>query len=152
MPKEAWLAHEWQNGKPRVLWHYIQNNLNNDLFVFGVLPWGERDVTFPLRAHAALAPQTIEPDTWSEHGPEWKEHHGAAEELQHVQAADGLFWMAWEDFARIFTCVQLCKAKSSPTAGPAAAGEASAPAAAPAGAAPTSGVGGRRTGSWPSRR
>lgn len=45
---------------------------------------------------------------WSDRAAEWNENKEVAEELAFHPKADGLFHMAWEDFATIFDQIEVC--------------------------------------------
>ncbi|KAL1507545.1 hypothetical protein AB1Y20_007166 [Prymnesium parvum] len=51
---------------------------------------------------------------WSDRSAEWQKHRHVARQLKPQVRADGLFWMSWEDFARIFTNIEICR-KSMPS-------------------------------------
>ena len=47
---------------------------------------------------------------WSDRSPLWDKHPEVGKEIgrKYLSADDGLFWMAWKDFSRIFDTVQVC--------------------------------------------
>jgi hypothetical protein len=44
---------------------------------------------------------------WSDKSEKWKEHPDVKAELEFSEAADGLFWMEWGDFASIYDTVEV---------------------------------------------
>ena len=51
---------------------------------------------------------------WSDKSDEWANHPNVAAELEFTPKADGLFWMAWEDFQQTFNQIEVC-CKEMPT-------------------------------------
>jgi hypothetical protein len=45
---------------------------------------------------------------WSDGAAEWARHPAVAHEVEYTDTNDGSFWMAYEDFARVFTGVEVC--------------------------------------------
>eukprot|EP00931_Biecheleriopsis_adriatica_P061021 TRINITY_DN36673_c0_g1_i2.p1 TRINITY_DN36673_c0_g1~~TRINITY_DN36673_c0_g1_i2.p1 ORF type:complete len:593 (-),score=112.17 TRINITY_DN36673_c0_g1_i2:10-1788(-) len=45
---------------------------------------------------------------WSDGDTMWEENPEVTKQLEPENAADGCFWMAWEDFVVRFTCINIC--------------------------------------------
>ena len=45
---------------------------------------------------------------WSDDSKLWKKHQSIAKKLNFVKADDGLFWMEYKDFFRIYNVIQIC--------------------------------------------
>lgn len=61
-------------------------------------PWGRKEWTGP----------------WSDDSEEWKEHPEVKELLGHQESDDGLFWMAIEDFGRLYDTVCVLEKEMPP--------------------------------------
>uniref|UniRef100_A0A7S1F134 Calpain catalytic domain-containing protein n=1 Tax=Noctiluca scintillans TaxID=2966 RepID=A0A7S1F134_NOCSC len=45
---------------------------------------------------------------WSDHDRKWREFPGVANKIRPRFVQDGMFWMAWDDFERLFTGIHVC--------------------------------------------
>eukprot|EP00578_Thalassiosira_sp_NH16_P010871 CAMPEP_0181122174 /NCGR_PEP_ID=MMETSP1071-20121207/25161_1 /TAXON_ID=35127 /ORGANISM="Thalassiosira sp., Strain NH16" /LENGTH=458 /DNA_ID=CAMNT_0023207103 /DNA_START=258 /DNA_END=1635 /DNA_ORIENTATION=- len=45
---------------------------------------------------------------WSDKSKEWDKHPGIKKKVKQVDADDGTFWMTFEDFAKVYTRVNVC--------------------------------------------
>eukprot|EP01084_Bolivina_argentea_P252400 423642_1 len=45
---------------------------------------------------------------WSDHSPLWKKHKDIGKKLNFIAADDGLFWMEYKDFFRLYNVIQIC--------------------------------------------